>query len=200
MEKEKLMQQEIEEKRKLTKEVKDKIDSGVFFNFWLAVVIMIYMFFVNLTYIKLETLTFQMFMKIYSLILTIVMIVFFEISYRKDNLKYALTGIELLILNILVTYIPYVYYNKNEIIRKLIMLVPVYYGVYYSVKNFIIYKKEQIKHESNLSDVREIIKDEKESYIDEESTKILKEKKKLEEKMKKQKAKKGNSKKKTNKK
>lgn len=200
MEKEKLMQQEIEEKRKLTKEVKDKIDSGVFFNFWLAVSIMIYMFFVNLIYIKWNMSDFQIFMKIYSLILTIIMIVFFEISYRKDNLKYALTGIELLILNILVTYIPYVYYNKNEIVRKLIMLLPVYYGVYYSIKNFIIYKKEQIKHESNLSDVREIIKDEKESYIDEESTKILKEKKKLEEKMKKQKAKKGNSKKKTNKK
>lgn len=200
MEKEKLMQQEIEEKRKLTKEVKDKIDSGVFFNFWLAVSIMIYMFFVNLIYIKWNMSDFQIFMKIYSLILTIIMIVFFEISYRKDNLKYALTGIELLILNILVTYIPYVYYNKNEIVRKLIMLVPVYYGVYYSFKNFIIYKKEQIKHQSNLSDVREIIKDEKESYIDEESTKILKEKKKLEEKMKKQKAKKGNSKKKTNKK
>lgn len=196
MEKEKLMQQEIEEKRKLTKEVKDKIDSGVFFNFWLAVSIMIYMFFINLSYIKLEMLTFQIFMKIYSIILTVVMVVFFEISYRKDNLKYALTGIELLILNILVTYIPYVYYNKNEIIRKLIMLVPVYYGVYYSIKNFIIYKKEQIKHESNLSDVREIIKDEKESYIDEESTKTLKAKKELEEKRKNQKAKKGNSKKK----
>ena len=141
MEKEKLMQQEIEEKRKLTKEVKDKIDSGVFFNFWLAVSIMIYMFLVNLTYIKLNMSTFQIFMKIYSIILTVVMVVFFEISYRKDNLKYALTGIELFILNILVTYIPYVYYNKNEIIRKLIMLVPVYYGVYYSIKNFIIYNK-----------------------------------------------------------
>ena len=138
MEKEKLMQQEIEEKRKLTKEVKAKIDSGVFFNFWLAVSIMIYMFFVNLIYIKWNMSDFQIFMKIYSLILTIIMIVFFEISYRKDNLKYALTGIELLILNILVTYIPYVYYNKNEIVRKLIMLLPVYYGVYYSIKNFII--------------------------------------------------------------
>ena len=194
MEKEKLMQQEIEEKRKLTKEVKDKIDSGVFFNFWLAVSIMIYMFILNLTYIKLDMITFQIFMKAYSIILTVAMVTFFEISYRKDNLKYALTGIELLILNILVTYIPYVYYNKNEIIRKLIMLVPVYYGVYYSIKNFIIYKKEQIKHENNLSDVRDIIKDEKESYIDEESTKTLKEKKELEEKIKKQKAKKGNSK------
>ena len=68
--------------------------------------------------------TFQIFMKAYSIILTVAMVTFFEISYRKDNLKYALTGIELLILNILVTYIPYVYYNKNEIIRKLIMLVP----------------------------------------------------------------------------
>lgn len=200
MEKEKLMQQEIEEKRKLTREVKDKIDSGVFFNFWLAVSIMIYMFFVNLTHIKLNMSTFQIFMKIYSIILTVAMVTFFEISYRKDNLKYALTGIELLMLNILVTYIPYVYYNKNEIIRKLIMLVPVYYGVYYSIKNFIIYKKEQIKHESNLSDVREIIKEEKESYIDEESTKTLKAKKELEEKRKNQKAKKGNTKKKTNKK
>ena len=47
LEKEKLMEKEIEEKRKITDEVKKKIDSEVFYNFLLAVVIMIYMFFIN---------------------------------------------------------------------------------------------------------------------------------------------------------
>lgn len=196
MEKEKLMQQEIEEKRKLTKEIKNKIDDKVFYNFWLAVFVMVYMFLVNLSYIKLDITTFKIFIKAYNIALTIIMIIFFEISYRRDNFKYALTGIELLILNILNIYIPYVYYNKNEIIRKLIMLVPIYYGTYYSVKSFIIYKKEQIKHESNLSDIKEIVKDDKESYLEEKSTKTLKEKKQLEEEIKKQKNKKSNIKKK----
>ena len=173
MEKEKLMQREIEEKRKLTTEIKNKIDNKVFYNFWLAVFIMVYMFCVNLSYIKLEKESFQVFMKIYNIILTIIMVAFFEISYKKDNFKYAVTAIELFILNIVIMYVPYVYYNKNEIIRKLIMLVPIYYGVYYSVKNFIIYKKEQIKHESNLSDVREIIKEEKQSYLEEETLLIF---------------------------
>ncbi|MGN1299244.1 MAG: hypothetical protein ACI4UE_04610 [Candidatus Scatovivens sp.] len=185
MEKEKLMQQEIEEKRKLTKDIKNKIDNDVFYNFWLAVFIMIYMFFINLAYIKLSIYDFKLCIKIFSLILTTITIAYFEISYRRENLKYALTGIELFILNILVMYIPYVYYTQNEIIRKLIMLVPIYYGVYYSVKNLIIYKKEQIKHESNLSDVKEIVKEEKESYLEEDSKKILKEKKRIDEKNKK---------------
>lgn len=84
------------------------------------------------------------------------------------------------------------------------MLVPVYYGVYYSIKNYIIYKKEVFKYQNNLSDVKELVKNDDEGYLEEDSTKILKEikqleqKKKQEEKLIKEKKKQQNKEKQTN--
>lgn len=181
MEKEKLMEKEIEEKRKITDEVRKKIDNEVFYNFLLAVVIMVYMFFINFGFLNLKTEVFKIYIKILTLIIASLTIFFFELSYRKDNLKYTLTGIELLICATIVVYIPFIYLKTNELIKQLIMLVPVYYSLYYSVKNYIIYKKEVFKYQNNLSDVKEIVKNEEESYLEEDSKKILKEIKKLDE-------------------
>ena len=180
MEKEKLMEKEIEEKRKITDEVKKKIDSEVFYNFLLAVVIMIYMFFINFGFLNLKIEAFKIYIKILTLIIASLTIYFFELSYRKDNLKYTLTGIELLVCAIVVVYIPYIYLKTNKMIKQLVMLVPVYYGLYYSVKNYIIYKREVFKYQNNLSDVKDIVKNEEESYLEEDSKKILKEIKELE--------------------
>ena len=177
MEKEKLMQQEIEEKRKLTEEIKNKIDNKEFYNFWIAVAVLAYMIVVNFAYIKIDINEFKVFIKFATIILTFVIVSFFEISYRKDNLKYTLTAIELLILNLVVMYIPYIYTNQNIVLRRLIMLVPIYFGVYFSIKNCIIYKKEEFHHKNNLSDIKEILKEDDESYLEEKSTKIIKERK-----------------------
>lgn len=91
MNKEKLMEKEIEEKRKITNEVKDKIDNEIFYNFLLAIVIMVYMFFINFGFLNLETGMFKTYIKVLTLIIASLTIFFFEMSYRKDNLKYALT-------------------------------------------------------------------------------------------------------------
>ena len=181
MEKEKLMEKEIEEKRKITDEVKKKIDSEVFYNFLLAVVIMIYMFFINFGFLNLKIEAFKIYIKILTLILASLTIFFFEFSYRKDNLKYTLTGIELLVCATIVVYIPYIYMRTNKVIKQLVMLVPLYYGVYYSIKNYIIYKREVFKYQNNLSDVKEIVKNEEESYLEEDSKKLLKEIKKMDD-------------------
>lgn len=181
MEKEKLMEKEIEEKRKITDDVKKKIDNEVFYNFLLAVVIMTYMFFINFGFLNLNIEAFKIYIKILTLIIASLTIFFFELSYRKDNLKYTLTGIELLVCATIVVYIPYIYMRTNKVIKQLVMLVPLYYGVYYSIKNYIIYKREVFKYQNNLSDVKEIVKNEEESYLEEDSKKLLKEIKKMDD-------------------
>ena len=184
MEKEKLMEKEIEEKRKLTKEVKDKIDNEVFYNYMIAIFIMIYMFFINFGFSNLETDIFKIYTKVLAIILICLTVVFFEISYRKDNLKFALTGIELLICSIIVIYIPYIYFHSNVIVRGIVMLDSIFFGVYYSIKNYIVYKKEAFKYQDNLSDIKELVKEEDANYIEEDSKKIIKEIRELEEKRK----------------
>lgn len=184
MEKEKLMEKEIEEKRKITEDVKKKIDNELFYNYMMAIFVMIYMFFINFGFSNLSEDVFKNYIKVLVILLISLTIVFFEMSYRKDNLKYSLTGIELLTCSIIVLYIPYIYYRANVLIRGIIMLDSIFYGVYYSIKNYIIFKKEVFTYQNNLSDVKEIVKNDDESYLEEESKKILKEIKQLDEKRK----------------
>ena len=62
------------------------------------------------------------------------------------------------------------------------MILPVFLVVYYGIKSIIIFKQNQFKYRNNLSDVKEIVKDtEKNSYLDEESTKTYRAKIKEEE-------------------
>ncbi len=171
MGKEKLMEKEIEEKRKLTDEVKNKIDKNVFYNFLMAISIMIFMFAINFLYIKSNIIEFKFYIKFFTMFISIVTIVLFEIAYRKESGKYAITGIEFLVLSVLVLYIPYVYINKSEVVRKLMMLIPIYFGVYYSFKNYFIYRKEELNYKNNLSDVKEIVKKEKADYLDDKKSK-----------------------------
>ena len=93
----KLMQQEIENKKKLPKEVKDKINTNIFKNLIAAVIVMCYLLLINFTYYKSGN-SIENFMKCYSCIAAIISVVLFEIAYNKNSRFFCLVGIELLCL------------------------------------------------------------------------------------------------------
>lgn len=177
---------EIEEKRKLPKSVKDGIDKTFFYNNLMAIFMMLYFIIINLSYIYLNEGAFERAMKYMAMIMITVTVVLFEFAYRKDNLKIALAGIELLICSLLSVYIPYIFLYTTPLYRKLMMIIPIFLAVYYIAKTIVVYVVRNLKHKNNLSDVKEIVKyNENKSYIDEESTKTLKENKKRKEEEKK---------------
>lgn len=183
---------EIEEKRKLPKAVKDGIDKTFFYNNLMAIFMMLYFILINLSYIFLNESAFERLMKYIAMVMVVGTIVVFELAYKKDNFKIAIIGIELLICSLLSVYIPYIFLYTVPLYRKLMMIIPIFLAVYYIAKTIAVYVIRNFKHKNNLSDVKEIVKyNENKSYIDEESTKTLKEnkKKKEEEKKLKQQAK-----------
>lgn len=174
--------QEIEEKRKLPQAIKDGIDRTFLNNNVMAIFIMIYFIIINFSYIYLNEGAFERFMKWVAIIMIISTVTVFEIAYKKDNFKIALIGIELLVCSFLSVYIPYIFLYTVPLYRKLMMIIPIFFAVYYIAKTIVVYIIRNIKHKNNLSDVKEIVKyNENKSYIDEESTKILKEDKKRKE-------------------
>lgn len=178
----KLMQLEIEEKRKLPKNLKDKISTKIFQDLIVAVIIMAYFCTVNITYYKLENYKFEEYMKYFALGIILFTVISFEIAYRKNSINVWIIGIELLSCGVLTLYIPYIFLHTTSALRVSIMILPAFLVVYYGIKSIIIFKQNQIKYRSNLSDVKEIVKDtEKSSYLDEESTKTYRAKIKEEE-------------------
>ena len=175
--------EEIENRKKLPTEVKEKINTKIFKNLIAAVIVMAYLLLISATYYKLNN--FEELVKYYSCGISILSVVFFEIAYSKKNIFYCLIGIELLSCGILSIYIPYIYLHTNTKFRAFVIILPAVLVVYYFIKAIIIFKKEQIEYEDSLSDIKDILKNDKKSYLDEDSVKSYKNKLKEEEKCKK---------------
>ena len=185
MEKAKLMQLEIEEKRKLPKKIKDNISTNIFQDLLVAIIIMSYFCIINFLYYNVENNIFEEYMKYFALAIIIFTVITFEISYRKNSIKLLIIGLELLASAILSLYIPYIFLHSTSALRISIMILPSFLVIYYAIKSFIIFKSEQFQYRNNLSDIKEIVKDtENTNYLEEESTKSYRQKVKQEKELK----------------
>ena len=185
MEKAKLMQLEIEEKRKLPQDVKENIKTNIFHNLIAAVIILAYLAAINVIYYTFKQNDFEYYMKYFALGIIVVTVIDLELAYRKDSKKLWLIGVELLACGILSLYIPYIYLHTTAYLRNCVMLLPAVLLIYYAFKSMIIFKQNQFKHRNNLSDVKELLNDERKSYLDEKSTKTYKAKMEEEEEIRK---------------
>ena len=190
MDKAELMQKEIENKRKLPEELKKEIKKSILHNILIAVIIIVYLCIINVLFYKLENSIFEQQMKFVALGIITITVVIFEIAYRKQSKRMCIIGIELFLCSIISLYIPYIYLSylfENINIKFLTYALPIGIALYYILKAYIIYKTGKIKHHNNLSDIKEILKDtEKNSYLDEESTKLYRQQRQFEEQTKKE--------------
>lgn len=177
MDKDKTIHDVIKERMLLPEEVKNHIKLNILFNIIMAIIMIVCTLVVNITYSKLSTDMFEKYIHIFQLILGVVTVVFFETAYKKDSFLISFYGIEMFIFSLGVMFVPYFYILKGNL-NTLVILV-ILFTIYYILKSVftgINIRKKYIKN--NISDVKEIVQDHKTSYLDEESNKTLKEKKK----------------------
>lgn len=189
-ENEKTMHDVIKERTKLPEEVMNFIKSNIFFNIIMAIIMLACTLIVNITYSKFSTEIFEKYIHIFQLVLAIITIIFFETAYKKDSFLISFYGIEMFIFSLAVMFVPYSYILKGNL-NSLVIVASVF-CIYYIFKSLFIAIRERNNYiRNNISDVKEIVKDHKKGYLDEESTKTLRENKKKEtEKLKNNKTKK----------
>lgn len=186
MEKANMATEIISEQRKIPKQIKDKLNEITFINFTISIALMIYMIVINLLYLNTNVTFFSTSIKTLSMVLIIIDIIIFEIGFRKDSIKIWIYAFELLVSSILVLSIQYVYLYSSEIVKRIFMLLPVFCSIYYVAKTIVIHIVETKKYQNNLSDVKEIVKNEEEGYLDDIKEKKLVEEVNIIEEMKKQ--------------
>lgn len=186
MEKEESIHTVIEERKKIPKEFKEFIYSNVFFNIIMAIIMISVTLLINTTFSRVEENVFKTYIYALQMVFAVITIIFFETAYKKDSFLISFYGIEMFIFSLTVMFVPYFYISKKEY-NVLIILVCIYvvYYIFKSMFTVVSLKNNYIKN--NMSDVKEIVKDEKKGYIDEESTKTLRENKKIKEEQEKQK-------------
>lgn len=166
MEKAELMQEKITEQRKLPNDIKDKLNNITFVNLLISIALMVYLLAINLVYLNEDIQFFITSVRIFAIVLAMIDITLFEIAYRKDSGALWIHSIELLFCSVLILAIPYVYVYANAVFRNILMLSPVFFSIYYVGKTIIIHLFETKKYQNNLSDVKEIMKDDVEGYLD----------------------------------
>lgn len=163
----------IDEKRKLPEDLKGKLDNYTFINLMISIALMIYMLAINVLYLNESIQIFATSIKVFAMLLIIIDVAIFEIGYRKDSIKIWIHGFELLICSILVLSLQYVYLYANDIVKHIFMLLPVFYSIYYVSKIIVEHIIETKKYRNNLSDVKELVKDEEEGYLDDISNNTI---------------------------
>jgi amino acid transporter len=162
-----LAEKEIEEKRKLPFDLKNEIFKSIFHNLLIAIIIMVFLCVVNVIFRFLDEVSFEIAMKYLALFIIIITVIVIEVAYRRQSKRTALIGIELLLISVFSLYVPYFYLMASPFFMKLSIVVPGLIAFYYVIKALLIFKSGEIKYHDDLSDVKEILKEEKKSYIDE---------------------------------
>lgn len=160
MEKTTKMVEEITEKRKMTQDVKDKLNKRIFYNCLIAIGIMLYICAINAVYIYAKQEIVTIALKVFPMIFIFLTVGTFEVAYRKDNGRVAIVGIELLVFSIIILYIPKIYTNLEKMFCANLTFIPLFCAIYYIAKSIVIYIKTEKQYQNNLSDVKEIVQEE----------------------------------------
>lgn len=163
----------IKDRKVLPYEVKNNIRTNLFYNSILFMIMLIITLIINISFDKLQIKTFDTYIDIIQIFCAIISVGILEVAYRKDSGTIGLYGIEFLIYSILVLFVPYMYISKNNI--EFLKIVSFGFLIYYIMKSLITFCHMRNSYlKENMSDVKEIVKEEKEGYLDEESIKTLK--------------------------
>lgn len=151
---------EIEQKKKIPKEIKDVMNKRIFRNLIFAILVILYFIFLNLGFSNIEKSIFNQDTAVFAITSLAISIVLFEKAYREEKGYLAIHGIEVLAVALFTLFIPYTYFYFDSTIVKVVMLVPMYFAVYYIVKSAIIFIQTKNKQKNKISDVKEIVKKE----------------------------------------
>lgn len=148
----------IEEKKKIPKEVKQKINSKAFENIAIAAAIIVY--FASLAYgmANIPTDMYLIGLKVLSIVLLTATILILEYGYKKDNGEIWLHGIEVMAIGVLSIYLIYLYSIFFANYGTLLLIAGIICLVYFAIKIVIIQRRIEKEYNKSLTDIGEIVK------------------------------------------
>lgn len=152
------LEKDMMNKKHLPKEEEDKIHKRMFENILIADILMAFLYLVSLGALNIETSVFIKDLKIFSIGFIIFTIILFEISYKRENGKLAINGLESFTFSVCILFSTYIYTMYMKDFDIYISLISYTFAIYYVVKSIIISKKMKKKYIQSLSDIEEIIK------------------------------------------
>ena len=163
----KIIEKEFEAKQKMPVEMKKDTAREILQNLLMVAIVLVLLSLICFMDEKLIKETFSTGLKILSTFFVVISVIFFEIAYRKEKAISFFWAVEFLILGLIIMFVPYL----SQYIQKFIFGIAIGFGIYYAIKFVLIILKKCKEFADKKSDVKEIVKDDKKSYLDDVSKK-----------------------------
>ncbi len=140
--------------------VKNILTQNIVINLTYAIITVIYFVFISTQYSKFSGINLNNYIHISSLFFLGISIVIMEISFKKSDELIFTNGIEFLAMAVFILLTQHMSKLFNYSIQVYTLAGANFIGIYYILKSAILYTKEQQNKLNNLSDIKEIVKDE----------------------------------------
>ena len=127
----------IERNVKNLKEVDEKTMKDVYANIVKAILVIFYFLIVNLAYENVNIETLNRGIQLFTMIFLFITIFIFEISYKKDDTKLAIEGIELLVLSFITLTIDHVITKYHFELKPYALVISYVYAIYFILKGIV---------------------------------------------------------------
>ena len=152
------LEREMAKKNRMPKEEIIKIDKKIFENITIANVIMLFLYFISLGSLNIETEIFIKDLKVFSIGLIVLTIILYEISYKRGSVETCIHGIECMFLSFFVLFAIYLYTIDVKGFYLISSSTAYIFAIYYLGKSIILDRIIRKKYRKSINDINEIIK------------------------------------------
>lgn len=152
------LQEEVNQNKKIPKEYKKKINKKILLNIAILLAMILYLTCINVMSLYLDTEIYIRYIKVLSIILCAISIIYFEISYKKDNEEIFLYGVEILILAFITLFLNYAYFLYFDKYNKMLIGISIIIAIYFLIKAIYIKTKMKKTYYKQLNDIKDIVK------------------------------------------
>ena len=144
--------------RIIPKDYKKQILNRILKNSVIALIVIIYLILLNVLSMHIETTTYILGIKILCIILAIVSVIYFELSYRKDNGYLFMHGVEFLLIATITLFSVYAYSLFFVTYNSILLYILIAVVIYYIIKTILTLRNMKQDYYKSQNDIKEIVK------------------------------------------
>ena len=150
--------EEYKKSRVIPKDYKKKILNRILKNSVIAIIVIAYLIALNVLSMHIETSTYIWGIKVVCVVLAIISVIYFELSYRKDNGYLFLHGAEFFVLATITLFSVYAYSLFYITYNSILLYILIAVIVYYIIKTFGTLRNMKKEYYKSQNDIKEIVK------------------------------------------
>ena len=150
--------EEYEKSRIIPKDYEKEIKKRILKNTIIAFIVIGYLAALNILSTDIETSTYIIGIKVICIVLACISVVYFELSYRKDNEYLFLHGTEFLVLATITLFSVYAYSIFYITYNSILLYILIAVAIYYVLKTIFTLHHMKKKYYASQNDIKDIVK------------------------------------------